>query len=378
MKRQVILMVKTKLGDVAREYKESRKGDKSGFPIVGLEHIIPEEVILTQWDEEKETSFTKVFRKGQILFGRRRAYLKKAAVAPFDGICSGDITVIEAIPGKVLPELLPFIIQNNNLFDFAVGKSAGSLSPRVKWEHLKNYEFELPSLDEQKKLAETLWIIEEEKKAVKRAVEAGRALLTSLANSITDESTDEDMVELYTCCTYVRGLTYSRKDESPVPTEYKVFRANNIDKSSFELVLDDVKYVTGVKNDNSRLRPNDIMVCSANGSKDHIGKFTIIRGEVDAYFGGFMGVLRCNEAVLLPEFLFYLLHGRRYADYISKRITGTNIINLKGSDFLEFMIVIPDLDEQHKFITICKLIDNEIVALNDKFFALNRIRSKLF
>lgn len=58
-----------------------------------------------------------------------------------------------------MPELLPFIIQNDNLFDFAVGKSAGSLSPRVKWDNLKNYTFELPSMEEQKKLAKALWSI---------------------------------------------------------------------------------------------------------------------------------------------------------------------------------------------------------------------------
>lgn len=130
-------MSKVKLGDVAIEHKETCKGSKDGYPIVGLEHLIPEEVTLTAWDEGSDNTFTKMFRKGNVLFGRRRAYLKKAAVAPFDGICSGDITVIEAIPDRILPELLPFIIQNDELFDFAVGKSAGSLSPRVKWDHLK-------------------------------------------------------------------------------------------------------------------------------------------------------------------------------------------------------------------------------------------------
>mgnify|MGYP000304339049 CR=1 FL=1 len=152
-------MSKVLLGEVSHERKETCKGSKEGYPIVGLEHLIPEEITLTTWDEGAENTFTKMFRKGDVLFGRRRAYLKKAAVAPFDGICSGDITVIEADPDKILPELLPFIIQNDDLFDFAVGKSAGSLSPRVKWEHLKNYEFELPDMDKQKALAELLWAI---------------------------------------------------------------------------------------------------------------------------------------------------------------------------------------------------------------------------
>ena len=150
-------MAKVLLGDVAKERKETCKGSKAGYPIVGLEHLTPEEITLTAWSEDSENTFTKMFHKGDMLFGRRRAYLKKAAVAPFDGICSGDITVIEAIPDRILPELLPFIIQNDALFDFAVEKSAGSLSPRVKWEHLKNYEFELPEMEKQQKLSELLW-----------------------------------------------------------------------------------------------------------------------------------------------------------------------------------------------------------------------------
>ena len=124
-------MPKVKLGEVAREYKSAVK-NAADLPNVGLEHLIPGEIELTQWSEDSDNTFTKGFKKGQMLFGRRRAYLKKAAVAPFDGICSGDITVIEAIPEKILTELLPFVIQNDRLFDYAVEKSAGSLSPRAK------------------------------------------------------------------------------------------------------------------------------------------------------------------------------------------------------------------------------------------------------
>ena len=172
-------MSKVKLGEVAIEHKETCKGSKDGYLIVGLEHLVPEEVTLTAWDEGSDNTFTKMFCKGNVLFGRRRAYLKKAAVAPFDGICSGDITVIEAIPDLILPELLPFIIQNDDLFDFAVGKSAGSLSPRVKWEHLKNYEFELPDMDKQRELAELLWAMDATKKSYQKLIAATDELVKS-------------------------------------------------------------------------------------------------------------------------------------------------------------------------------------------------------
>ena len=167
------------LGDIAVEHKETCKGNKEGYPVVGLEHLTPGEITLTEWDESGDNTFTKVFRKGNVLFGRRRAYLKKAAVAPFDGVCSGDITVIEARQDKVLPELLPFIIQNDALFAFAVEKSAGSLSPRVKWEHLKNFEFELPEMSKQRTLAEVLWSIDATKKAYQKLIKQTDELVKS-------------------------------------------------------------------------------------------------------------------------------------------------------------------------------------------------------
>ena len=172
-------MAKVLLGDVAKERKEVCKGSKAGLPIVGLEHLTSGEITLSAWSDDGENTFTKIFRQGDMLFGRRRAYLKKAAVAPFDGICSGDITVIEAIPGRILPELLPFIIQNDDLFDFAVGKSAGSLSPRVKWERLRNYEFELPDMEKQKELAELLWAMDATKKSYQELIAATDELVKS-------------------------------------------------------------------------------------------------------------------------------------------------------------------------------------------------------
>ena len=195
-------MSKVRLGDVAIEHKETCKTAKNGYPIVGLEHLIPEEITLSAWDEGCDNTFSKVFRKGNVLFGRRRAYLKKASVAPFDGICSGDITVIEALPEKILPELLPFIIQNDALFDYAVGKSAGSLSPRVKWEHLQNYEFELPELNKQKELADILWAMDETKKSYQRLISATDELVKS---QFIEMFGDSEKVPLDALATIIMG-----------------------------------------------------------------------------------------------------------------------------------------------------------------------------
>lgn len=158
------------LGDVAREVKQKAPEGRR-LPTVGLEHLDPGEVELARWDENAETTFTKAFSKGQVLFGRRRAYLRKAVVAPFDGVCSGDITVIAAKEG-LSPRLLPFVIQNEGLFEHAVTNSAGSLSPRVKWQSLSQFEFELPNADKQEELADVLWAAQETKSHYKQLLAA--------------------------------------------------------------------------------------------------------------------------------------------------------------------------------------------------------------
>ena len=282
-------MSKVLLGEVAHERKETCKGSKEGYPIVGLEHLIPEEITLTTWDEGAENTFTKMFRKGDVLFGRRRAYLKKAAIAPFDGICSGDITVIEADPDKILPELLPFIIQNDNLFDFAVGKSAGSLSPRVKWEHLKNYVFELPDMDKQKELAELLWAIDDTKKSYQKLIAATDELVKSQFIEMFGDPRDNPkgypIKFLSEIASYWNGLTYKPKDVADFGTI--VLRSSNIQEG--KLSFADVVRVTCDIRDRAYVKENDILMCSRNGSADLVGKVALIPqlGEPMA-FGAFI------------------------------------------------------------------------------------------
>ncbi len=126
-----------------------------------MEHIDSENIHLIRSGVlEETTTFSKKFAIGDVLFGRRRAYLKKVALATFEGICSGDITVFRA-KKNLLPELLPFIVNNEKFFDYAVKHSAGGLSPRVKFKDLANYEFLLPPKDQQAQLAELLWAMDE-------------------------------------------------------------------------------------------------------------------------------------------------------------------------------------------------------------------------
>ena len=145
-----------RFGDVAQEVKASTKDPLSeGIDrYVGLEHIDSESLRLARWGSisEDNPTFTRKFSKDDILFGRRRAYLKKAAVADFNGVCSGDIIVIAPKGGLLVPDILPFIVQSNLFFCRAVKHSAGGLSPRTKFKSLADFKFPLPPRDRQEEI----------------------------------------------------------------------------------------------------------------------------------------------------------------------------------------------------------------------------------
>lgn len=181
--------------------------------IVGLEHIDPENLHIRRWNSVADgTSFTRKFVPGQTLFGKRRAYQRKVAYAEFEGICSGDILTFEPKNRKVLlPELLPFICQSDAFFDHALGTSAGSLSPRTSWTALQDFEFPLPPLDEQKRIAEILWAADE-------AAEAYESVLLSLERSI-DVYGDKNFL-----------LHEARKKNPNIPPGWKIGFLNEIAK----------------------------------------------------------------------------------------------------------------------------------------------------
>src|SRR5690606_3972759 len=123
--------------------------------VIAMEHMDPGELKVNRWGDAADgTTFTRRVRPGQTLFGKRRAYQRKVAYAEFEAICSGDIYTFEADGTRMLGDFLPFLVQSDRFFDHALDTSAGSLSPRTNWRELADFEFELPPLDEQKRIAE--------------------------------------------------------------------------------------------------------------------------------------------------------------------------------------------------------------------------------
>ncbi|HMN06189.1 MAG TPA: restriction endonuclease subunit S, partial [Flavobacteriales bacterium] len=168
---------KLPFGDIADCISERADPKEEADAVyVGLEHLDPQDLHIRRWGKGSDVEGVKLrFYKGDIIFGRRRAYQRKLAVAEVDGICSAHAMVLRAKPGKCLPEFLPFLMMSDAFMQRAVEISVGSLSPTISWKVLKLQEFSLPPLEQQRRMAELLWAVDE---VVERYLVLEQSILT--------------------------------------------------------------------------------------------------------------------------------------------------------------------------------------------------------
>lgn len=162
---------------------------------VGLEHLDPDSLRIRRWGSPGDVEATKLcFKKGDIIFGRRRAYQRKLGVAEFDGICSAHAMVVRAKPDVVLPEFLPFFMQSDLFMNRAVEISVGSLSPTINWKTMAVQEFALPPIEEQRRCSELLLSIQACREMLDEAHVESEALVSSLCNAFIDKNAN--LIEL--------------------------------------------------------------------------------------------------------------------------------------------------------------------------------------
>ena len=150
---------------------------------VGLEHIDPDSLHIKRHGHPSDVEGTKLrFYKGDIIFGRRRAYQRKTSLATTDGICSAHAMVLRAKKDVVDPMFLPFLFHSKSFIDMAITISVGGLSPTINWKDIAKQEFLLPPKPEQKRLAALLWAADEMMEKEKKEMERMEMYKTSVCN----------------------------------------------------------------------------------------------------------------------------------------------------------------------------------------------------
>lgn len=339
---------------------------------VGLEHLDPETIHLRSWGHPSDVDGDKLrFQKGDVIFGRRRAYQRKLAVAEFDGICSAHAMVVRAKPKKMLPEFLPFFLYSDMFMERAIEISVGSLSPTINWKTLKIQEFPLPPLDEQKRIAEILWAADEAVEQFANALEKlKQTQKTYLGGLITNGAVQKwSVTKLVECFEIVSGQVDPKEEPylsmplvAPNHIEQNTGRLINIETSQYQNAISgkylfkkgDVVY--------SKIRPN-------------LRKAFI--AEFEGLCSADMYALRPLPDRITPRFLLSILLGEHFTTFALTRCVRTGIPKLNRQELSEYEFPLPTIEEQNQISSNLEAIDLQEQSLINHRKNILALRSQI-
>ncbi|AHI65570.1 MULTISPECIES: restriction endonuclease subunit S [Burkholderia] len=325
---------------------------------VGLEHLDADSLKIRRWGTPDDVEATKLmFKKGDIIFGRRRAYQRKLGVAEFDGICSAHAMVLRAKPEIVLPKFLPFFMQSDLFMNRAVEISVGSLSPTINWKTLALQEFALPPTREQEKLVElfaaTNEVIESYRETIKAVAAARQAFLAScfpedlsMCGRLTQYASVRRLDELAEVRT---GLALGKKHDAKKLVNRPYLRVANVLEGGLD--LSEIKTIDVRPEDLERyeLRKGDVLM-TEGGDFDKLGRGTVWQGQVKGCLHqNHVFAVRPDADLLLPAYLAAIArspHGKRYFLSCAKRTSNLASINKK--QLSSFPVIWVPLDDQEK------------------------------
>lgn len=370
-------MSKYKIKDLADEISE-RVNDpkKSGFDkFIGLEHYTSGEARITRFGSTVNLdSSAKIFHTGDILIARRNVYLKRAGIVDFDGLTSGDSIVIRA-KNDTIRQILPFIFNTEQFWDFATQFADGSMSKRLSPKILMEYEINLPDNEkEREKLAKTLWAINDTldsyKEMLKQSDELVKAKFIEMFGDLEENTNCYKMRKLSEISEYWNGLTYKPTDVVEKESGILVLRSSNIQNG--KLSFEDNVYVNCKIKDKQYVKENDILMCSRNGSAKLVGKVALIKKIITpTTFGAFMMIIRSDYYPFLKTFF-------ETQAFRKQVCTGTATINqITGNMLNQVIVPTPDLVLVKKFEAFVDEIDKSKKILQECITKLENLYKKI-
>jgi type I restriction enzyme M protein len=344
---------------------------------VGLDDLDSSSLHIRRWGKGSDVIGTKLrFRKGDIIFGRRRAYQRKLAVAERDGICSAHATVVRAKSDVVLPEFLPFLMMSDKFMNRAVGISVGSLSPTINWTALKLETFDLLPLDQQQLVADILWAVDESLQAwsvTKFAADNQRQAIIS--NFISNHGSEK--TALRDCLEEIQYGASSKAILRPLKGLLPLLRIPNVIGGKVD--FSNLVWLEPSKEfEKYRLVQGDVLIVRTNGNPDYVGRAAVFEGSKfdECLFASYLIRLRPNLDRLLPHFLYETLQSEPMKMDIRKQVkSSAGNYNLNTRGIRELRIPLPPKKMQQEFLGRLRSFDTLIDAATQHLETVRRLRS---
>jgi len=347
------------------------KPSESGLKYyVGLEHLDTDNIRIKRYGSPEEVNATKfIAKKGDIIFGKRRAYLRKVAITENDAVVSAHSMVLRPKGELIYKDFLPCLLQSSLFWKAAHSISEGSLSPTIKWKTLSKQEFLIPPIEEQKRIAEILWSIENTLEKTEKLIEINKKLKKGLLNELLTKG--------------IGHKKFKKTEIGEIPEEWPLVKIDEITEN-----LDNKrKPIT-----KSERESGNIPYYGATGQVDSVKDYIfdeelLLVGEDCADFSSFgstsyiingkswvnnhVHVLRCSKIniIFLKEVINFL--------DLNKYVSGTTRKKLTKGNISDLRIPLPSQKEQDKIVDFFSKTDHEKHELNLHLIKLQALKKKL-
>lgn len=345
---------------------------------VGLEHLDPGSMSISRWGTPDQVEATKLlFQKGDVIFGRRRAYQKKVSMASFSGICSAHALVLRAKSGLIDPLFLPVFLSSEVFLDRAIKISVGSLSPTVNWKTLSTQEFALPPIDIQKEIAKLFWSIESQLETNEKLAEQLSKTLNSYMNEVVwDPSIG--LVELRNISTDVTILDgdWIESNDMDENGDIRLLQLSDIGIGYFKDNSSKWINESAAKRINvNYLKPNDILI---SRMADPIGRSCLLPDlDTKCITAVDVAILRLSkESADLPE-LVTLLNSQRWTDEVLRLSRGTTRTRITRKDLEKIRIPNLFLESNVSIVGTLKKFNKSLEAIRAETIGLIDLKTRL-
>lgn len=370
----MFVVPKVKFGDVVKEVKN--KIDRNNNPYeyyVAGDHMDSEDLTIHRRGcfatDDVGPAFIREFRKGQVLYGSRRTYLKKVAVADFDGVTANTTFVLETKDQNVLlQELLPFIMLTDNFTKWSIGKSKGSTNPYILFSDLADYEFDLPPIEEQRKLATVLWKMFRLKEGyVELQHQSDQLVQSQFIEMFGDQKTNPLNLPVSTLgntCTFYTGTGFPNEYQGNTTAPYPFYKVGDISRNvqnGYKYLFDCENYVDFqiIELIRGAIIPEGTVVFAKIGEALRLNRRAITSQEclVD---NNAMGI-KPNEEILNIEYFFYFMKMLDMSDYSA----STTLPSVRKSTLEAVSILVPKIETQKTFASFVQQFDKSKFVLQE-------------
>lgn len=326
---------------------------------IGLEHIDGEDIHIRRKGTPDDVNGQKLkCYPGDVIFGKRRAYQRKAAIVNFEGICSAHAFVLRANTEVIDPKLFPFFLHSDQFMHCAVDISVGGLSPTINWGDLKHQEFLLPPKDQQAQLAELLWAMDEVIEKEKEVNEILKDIKESELRESFKLTNSNNISKLKDLCKITSGDTAPQEDKYFANGDYPFVRMqhlNDLEKDKYP-VKSDLINDYAIKEKKLKLIKAGSILLAKSGESIRSEKKAILKN--DSYVVNHLAILQDYKNEILMEYLFYFFQEFKLSNLINQ--TTTPSISL--SDLGNIKVPLISIIKQEKIIYKIQNIDNSILT----------------